>query len=49
MFIRPHHKKQYKDMLDSLVGQSDSAADVPALSEDLQRHGKDNAMHSIIV
>uniref|UniRef100_A0A671VTF0 Regulator of telomere elongation helicase 1 n=1 Tax=Sparus aurata TaxID=8175 RepID=A0A671VTF0_SPAAU len=49
VFIRPHHKKQYKDMLDSLVGQSDSAADVPALSEDLQRHGKDNAMHSIIV
>uniref|UniRef100_A0A671VP82 Regulator of telomere elongation helicase 1 n=1 Tax=Sparus aurata TaxID=8175 RepID=A0A671VP82_SPAAU len=45
VFIRPHHKKQYKDMLDSLVGQSDSAADVPALSEDLQRHGKDNAMH----
>lgn len=38
VFIRPHHKKQYKDMLDSLVGQSDSAADVPALSEDLQRH-----------
>ncbi|KAM8754557.1 regulator of telomere elongation helicase 1 isoform 1-T1 [Acanthopagrus schlegelii] len=38
VFIRPHHKKQYKDMLDSLVGQSDSAADVPAPSEDQQRH-----------
>uniref|UniRef100_A0A3Q4BVD7 Regulator of telomere elongation helicase 1 n=1 Tax=Mola mola TaxID=94237 RepID=A0A3Q4BVD7_MOLML len=28
MFIRPHHKKQYKEMLAALVGQSVSAADV---------------------
>uniref|UniRef100_A0A8P4GAH3 Regulator of telomere elongation helicase 1 n=1 Tax=Dicentrarchus labrax TaxID=13489 RepID=A0A8P4GAH3_DICLA len=30
MFIRPHHKKQYKEMLDVLIGQSVSAADVPS-------------------
>uniref|UniRef100_A0A7N8XDY8 Regulator of telomere elongation helicase 1 n=1 Tax=Mastacembelus armatus TaxID=205130 RepID=A0A7N8XDY8_9TELE len=35
MFIRPHHKKQYKEMLDALIGQSVSAADGPAVSEDL--------------
>ncbi|XP_028309281.1 regulator of telomere elongation helicase 1 [Gouania willdenowi] len=29
MFIRPHHKKQYKEMLDDLIGQQCSAADVP--------------------
>ncbi|KAM7412359.1 hypothetical protein PAMA_022037 [Pampus argenteus] len=33
MFIRPHHKKQYRQMLDALIGQS---ADVPAVSEDQQ-------------
>ncbi|KAF3696430.1 Regulator of telomere elongation helicase 1 [Channa argus] len=39
VFIRPHHKKQYKEMLDALIGQSTSAADVPAVSEDQQRAG----------
>ncbi|XP_040918142.1 regulator of telomere elongation helicase 1-like [Toxotes jaculatrix] len=36
VFIRPQHKKQYKEMLDALIGQSASAADVPAVSEDQQ-------------
>lgn len=40
MCIRPHHKKQYKEMLDALKGPSVSTADVPAVSEDQQRHGK---------
>ncbi|XP_051281966.1 regulator of telomere elongation helicase 1 isoform X2 [Dicentrarchus labrax] len=40
MFIRPHHKKQYKEMLDVLIGQSVSAADVPAVSEDQRRFDK---------
>lgn len=40
VFIRPHHKKQYKQMLDSIINQSVSATDVPAVSEDRQRHGK---------
>lgn len=40
VFIRPHHKKQYKQMLDSIINQSLSATDVPAVSEDQQRHGK---------
>uniref|UniRef100_UPI0037E8D6A8 regulator of telomere elongation helicase 1 n=1 Tax=Semicossyphus pulcher TaxID=241346 RepID=UPI0037E8D6A8 len=37
-FIRPHHKKQYKEMLNALIGQpDDAAADVPAaVSEDQQ-------------
>lgn len=38
MFIPPRHKKQYKEMLDGLIGQSVSAADVPAVNEDQQRH-----------
>ncbi|XP_068589744.1 regulator of telomere elongation helicase 1 isoform X2 [Cebidichthys violaceus] len=37
MFIPPRHKKQYKEMLDALIGQSVSAAEVPAASEDHQR------------
>ncbi|TKS77856.1 Regulator of telomere elongation helicase 1 [Collichthys lucidus] len=37
MFIRPHHKEQYKHMLEALTGQSVSAADVPAVNEDQQR------------
>ncbi|XP_076596702.1 regulator of telomere elongation helicase 1 isoform X1 [Chaetodon auriga] len=37
MFIRPHHKTQYKQMVDALVGETVSAADVPAVSEDQQR------------
>lgn len=40
VFIRPHHKKQYKQMLDSIINQSVSATDVPAVIEDRQRHGK---------
>uniref|UniRef100_A0A7N9ASA0 Regulator of telomere elongation helicase 1 n=1 Tax=Mastacembelus armatus TaxID=205130 RepID=A0A7N9ASA0_9TELE len=32
MFIRPHHKKQYKEMLDALIGQSVSAADASSSS-----------------
>ncbi|XP_031733432.1 regulator of telomere elongation helicase 1 isoform X4 [Anarrhichthys ocellatus] len=39
MFIPPRHKKQYKEMLDALIGQSVSAAEVPAASEDHQRQG----------
>ncbi|XP_054464874.1 LOW QUALITY PROTEIN: regulator of telomere elongation helicase 1 [Anoplopoma fimbria] len=38
MFIPPRHKKQYKEMLDALIGQSVSAAEVPAVCEDQQRH-----------
>lgn len=37
VFIRTHHKKQYKEMLDALIGQS---ADDPAVSEDQQTQGK---------
>ncbi|XP_008292635.1 regulator of telomere elongation helicase 1 [Stegastes partitus] len=36
-FIRPYHKKQYKEMLDALIGQPVSAADVPAVDEEQQR------------
>ncbi|KAL6120230.1 rtel1 [Pungitius sinensis] len=36
MFIPTRHKKRYKEMLDALKGQSISAADVPASSEDPQ-------------
>lgn len=39
MFIRPHHKMQYKHMMDALVGRSVSAADVPALNEEKQKSG----------
>ncbi|KAM6928950.1 regulator of telomere elongation helicase 1 isoform 3-T3 [Lycodopsis pacificus] len=39
MFIPPRHKKQYKEMLDALIGQSVSAAEVHAASEDHQRQG----------
>uniref|UniRef100_A0A3Q3K5R3 Regulator of telomere elongation helicase 1 n=1 Tax=Monopterus albus TaxID=43700 RepID=A0A3Q3K5R3_MONAL len=35
VFIRPHHKKQYKEMLDALIGRSVSAADVPAVTSSL--------------
>lgn len=41
MFIRPHHKEQYKHMLEALTGQSFSAADVPAVNEHQQRDGKE--------
>lgn len=40
MFLRPHHKKQYKEMLDALIGQSASAAYVPVVSEDQQSKGE---------
>uniref|UniRef100_A0A7N6C434 Regulator of telomere elongation helicase 1 n=1 Tax=Anabas testudineus TaxID=64144 RepID=A0A7N6C434_ANATE len=36
MFIRPQHKKQYKEMLDALIGQSAAATGVAAVSEDQQ-------------
>ncbi|KAI4825816.1 hypothetical protein KUCAC02_021482 [Chaenocephalus aceratus] len=36
-FIPPRHKKQYKEMLQALAGQS-SSAEVPAVSEDEQGH-----------
>ncbi|KAK9515874.1 hypothetical protein VZT92_026476 [Zoarces viviparus] len=39
MFIPPRHKKQYEEMVDALIGQSVSAAEVPAASEDHQRQG----------
>ncbi|XP_037628179.1 regulator of telomere elongation helicase 1 isoform X2 [Sebastes umbrosus] len=38
MFIPPRHKKQYREMVDALIGQSVPAADVPAVSEDQQTH-----------
>ncbi|XP_068453212.1 regulator of telomere elongation helicase 1 isoform X2 [Clinocottus analis] len=37
LFIPTRHKKQYKEMLDALIGQSVSAAEVPAASEEQQR------------
>lgn len=37
MFIRPHHKKQYKQMLDGLIGQS---ADLTTY-EAQERNGKE--------
>uniref|UniRef100_A0A7N6BA06 Regulator of telomere elongation helicase 1 n=1 Tax=Anabas testudineus TaxID=64144 RepID=A0A7N6BA06_ANATE len=40
MFIRPQHKKQYKEMLDALIGQSAAATGVAAVSEDQQIQGK---------
>ncbi|XP_020485971.1 regulator of telomere elongation helicase 1 isoform X2 [Labrus bergylta] len=36
-FIRPHHKKQYKEMLDALIGRSDSANDVCAAVRNVQQ------------
>ncbi|XP_074538180.1 regulator of telomere elongation helicase 1 [Halichoeres trimaculatus] len=32
-FVRPHHKKQYKEMIDALIGPSSSNNDVPAHKE----------------
>ncbi|XP_033485941.1 regulator of telomere elongation helicase 1 isoform X1 [Epinephelus lanceolatus] len=40
-FIPARHKQQYKEMLDGLMGQSVSAADVPAVSEDQQSHSEE--------
>lgn len=40
MFIRPQHKKQYKEILDALIGQSATTTDVGAVSEDQQRQGE---------
>lgn len=34
MFVRPHHKKQYREMLDALTGQNTPAADPPADSQE---------------
>lgn len=33
MFIRSHHKKQYKEMSDALIGQTSPTADLPVVSE----------------
>uniref|UniRef100_A0A8D0AKU5 Regulator of telomere elongation helicase 1 n=1 Tax=Sander lucioperca TaxID=283035 RepID=A0A8D0AKU5_SANLU len=41
MFIPARHKKQYKEMVDALIGNSVSAANVPAVSEDQQRQGEE--------
>ncbi|XP_047221537.1 regulator of telomere elongation helicase 1 isoform X3 [Girardinichthys multiradiatus] len=35
-FVRPHHKKQYREMLDALIGQPISTANSPTLSEEQQ-------------
>ncbi|KAM4570874.1 regulator of telomere elongation helicase 1 isoform 2-T2 [Fundulus diaphanus] len=37
VFVRPHHKKQYKEMLDALMDHPLPTADAPALSEEQQR------------
>ncbi|XP_038164925.1 regulator of telomere elongation helicase 1 [Cyprinodon tularosa] len=37
VFVRPHHKKNYREMLDALMGQPNSATDSPTLSEEQQR------------
>ncbi|XP_072224081.1 regulator of telomere elongation helicase 1 [Leuresthes tenuis] len=41
MFIRPHHKKQYKEMMDALIGQPVATDDVPAFSEEQQREAEE--------
>ncbi|XP_061591579.1 regulator of telomere elongation helicase 1 isoform X2 [Cololabis saira] len=41
MFIRPHHKKQYKEMLDALMGQTTPTDGVPDLSDEQQRQSDD--------
>lgn len=33
MFIRPHHKRQYEQMVDALRGQSVSADNIPQVTE----------------
>uniref|UniRef100_A0A3B5KR97 Regulator of telomere elongation helicase 1 n=1 Tax=Xiphophorus couchianus TaxID=32473 RepID=A0A3B5KR97_9TELE len=38
VFVRPHHKKQYKEMLDALIGQPVSC---PAVSEEQPSAGQD--------
>lgn len=40
VFIRPHHKKQYAQMLDGLVAQS--AADDHAAFKDQEKQGKEH-------
>ncbi|KAM4562897.1 regulator of telomere elongation helicase 1 [Odontesthes bonariensis] len=37
MFIRPRHKKQYKEMLDALIGRPVATEDVPGFTEEQQR------------
>uniref|UniRef100_A0A8D0AE05 Regulator of telomere elongation helicase 1 n=1 Tax=Sander lucioperca TaxID=283035 RepID=A0A8D0AE05_SANLU len=46
MFIPARHKKQYKEMVDALIGNSVSAANVPAVSEDQQRQGEEQPRES---
>ncbi|XP_078144359.1 regulator of telomere elongation helicase 1 isoform X1 [Centroberyx gerrardi] len=43
MFIRPHHKKQYKDMLDALTGGSVPTADALAVNADQPRQASTSA------
>lgn len=40
MFIRPYHKKQYKELLDGLIGQP--VSDVPVRTEEQQRQSEGN-------
>ncbi|XP_030590571.1 regulator of telomere elongation helicase 1 isoform X2 [Archocentrus centrarchus] len=46
VFIRPCHKKQYKEMLDALIGQPVSAPDVPAVTEEQQRQSEASPLKS---
>uniref|UniRef100_A0A3Q3CXN1 Regulator of telomere elongation helicase 1 n=1 Tax=Haplochromis burtoni TaxID=8153 RepID=A0A3Q3CXN1_HAPBU len=46
MFIRPNHKKQYKDMLDGLIGQPVSASDVPVMIEEQQEQPEGKSLWS---
>lgn len=40
MFIRPYHKKQYREMLDGFVGQS--TADAHPTYDDQEKKGKEH-------
>lgn len=40
MFIRPHHKRQYEQMVDALRGQSVSADNIPQVAENPYRYSK---------
>uniref|UniRef100_A0A3P8NIU7 Regulator of telomere elongation helicase 1 n=1 Tax=Astatotilapia calliptera TaxID=8154 RepID=A0A3P8NIU7_ASTCA len=46
MFIRPNHKKQYKDMLDGLIGQPVSTPDVPVMIEEQQEQPEGKSLWS---
>lgn len=40
MFIRPHHKRQYEQMVDALRGQSVSADNIPQVTKNPYRYSK---------